>query len=667
MIKYDIFIMEVLLIRDIKGKEQLVFKRDKGNELDDMGSKVDDFEILQVLGEGSFGYIAKVKSRLNHKIYAMKKIDISKIKEEKVTKLMMNETKILSDLNNPLIVKYYKTFNEDGALFILMEFMDNGDIGGIFKASKTLEKPIPEEKIYDIFIQSMKALTYIHSLNLIHRDIKPDNLFITVDGNVKLGDFGVSAALKKEDENKNNNNFNNVSELNRNKEISVGNITSSNTVVGTPLYMSPEMLNYLKYDLKTDVYSMGVTFFILCYWDFPRKPAMDLNLELKIVDLPIQHNENFYSPELKNIILKMIEKDKSKRPTSEQALNMLIQEFNKKYAKVSSIGSVLCGLYSLKELSDYFTKNENQTFIQNNKQTKPISFSFLYGINCIKNIVNIDWNSSLYNIKSIFTEDNNIYSENKEMDPRHILSYLLRKMNKELAQQKNNIQRADTIDLEDINKDKALQKFLNLSFNNSPIFQFFYGLMKSKSLCCKCNTTTYSFNYYYFVSFNVELVLNTQQMNPSIEQLFNIQNNVLVKLHQAHHKNCNNCKCVQEFLQRKQFYTLPPFLIVCLDRGYNCEFKSKISYNLQLNLANEVEKKMITFYELTAIVKRADRNDKEHYICIYKDFNVNSWVLRDDSKTFKLNSPFDSNEGIEMIFFYRRLQNNSVIKQQSTF
>ena len=659
--------MEILLIRDLKGKEHLVFKRDNTNELEDMGSKVDDFEILQVLGEGSFGYIAKVKSRLNHKIYAMKKIDISKIKEEKVTKLMMNETKILSDLNNPLIVKYYKTFNEDGALFILMEFMDNGDIGGIFKASKTLEKPIPEEKIYDIFIQSMKALTYIHSLNLIHRDIKPDNLFITVDGNVKLGDFGVSAALKKEDENKNNNNFNNVSELNRNKEISVGNITSSNTVVGTPLYMSPEMLNYLKYDLKTDVYSMGVTFFILCYWDFPRKPAMDLNLELKIVDLPIQHNENFYSPELKNIILKMIEKDKSKRPTSEQALNMLIQEFNKKYAKVSSIGSVLCGLYSLKELSDYFTKNENQTFIQNNKQNKPISFSFLYGINCIKNIVNIDWNSSLYNIKSIFTEDNNIYSENKEMDPRHILSYLLRKMNKELAQQKNNIQRADTIDLEDINKDKALQLFLNLSFNNSPIFQFFYGLMKSKSLCCKCNTTTYSFNYYYFVSFNVELVLNTQQMNPSIEQLFNIQNNVLVKLHQAHHKNCNNCKCVQEFLQRKQFYTLPPFLIVCLDRGYNCEFKSKISYNLQLNLANEVEKKMITFYELTAIVKRADRNDKEHYFCIYKDFNVNSWVLRDDSKTFKLNSPFDSNEGIEMIFFYRRLQNNSIIKQQSTF
>ena len=189
--------MEVLLIRDIKGKEHLVFKRENKNELDDMGNKIDDFEILQVLGEGSFGYIAKVKSRLNHKIYAMKKIDLSKIKEEKVIKLMENETKILEELNNPLVVKYYKSFNEDNALFIVMEFMDNGDLLGMFKASKSLNKPIPEEKIYDIFIQSMKALAFIHSKNLIHRDIKPENLFITVDGTVKLGDFGVSAAIEK--------------------------------------------------------------------------------------------------------------------------------------------------------------------------------------------------------------------------------------------------------------------------------------------------------------------------------------------------------------------------------------------------------------------------------------------------------------------------------------
>ena len=658
--------MEVLLIRDIKGKEHLVFKRDKANELEDMGSKVDDFEILQVLGEGSFGYIAKVKSRLNHKIYAMKKIDISKIKEDKVVKLMENETKVLADLDNPMVVKYYKTFNEDGALFILMEFMDNGDIGGIYKASKILEKPIPEERIYDIFIQAMRGLTYIHSKNLLHRDIKPDNLFITVDGNVKLGDFGVSAALENEnDNNNNNNNFNNMNELNKKKKKMIGGVKSTGTVVGTPLYMSPEMINYLKYDLKTDVYSMGVTFFLLCFWDFPRKPAMNMNLDLTIADMPIQHNKDFYSKELVDIIYKMIEKDKNKRPTSQEALNMLIQEFNKKYAKVSSIGSVLCGLYSLKGLSDYVLKPEKQNFINQNQKNLPITNAYLYGINSIKQTTNVDWNNALYNIKNIFTEDNYIYSENKEMEPRHILTYLLRKMYKELAKNKNNnFARAETTDMEDVNKDTALKKFLSVPFTPSPIFTLFYGMMKSKSACCNCSIQSYGFNYFYFVTFNIELALRSE-MNLSMEQLFNIQNNVCIKLHQAHHKTCHNCKSIQEFIQRKQFFTLPPLLVVCLDRGYNCQYKNKVAYNLQLNLYNQVENKSITSYELSGIVKRLDKNGKEHYICIYFDFNLNSWILRNDSEIVKLNSPFDSNDGVEMMFFYRNIQNN--IGQQNTF
>ena len=660
--------MEVLLIKDTKGKEHLVFKRENKNELDDMGGKVDDFEILQVLGEGSFGYIAKVKSLLNHKIYAMKKIDLSKIKEDKVIKLMENETKVLADLDNPLVVKYYKSFKEDGALFIIMEFMDNGDIGGILKASKTLDKPIPEEKIYDIFIQSMKGLTYIHSKNLIHRDIKPDNLFITVDGTVKLGDFGVSAALENQNNNDDNkNNFANINELNQNKNKMIGAVKSNNTVVGTPLYMSPEMLNYLKYDLKTDVYSMGVTFFIICFWDFPRKPVMDMNLEIKINDMPIQHNENYYSKELVDIIFKMIEKDKNKRPTSEEALNMLVKEFNKKYAKVSSIGSVLCGIYSMKSFSESILKPERQQFITQNPVAKPISFAFLYGINSIKQTMNVDWNNSLYNIKNIFKDDNYIFGENREMEPRHILSYLLRKLHKELGMNNSNnipINRTGTLDKEDINKEAALKKFLSIPFTKSPIFNYFYGIMKSKSACCSCSTPCFCFNYFYHVSFSLELALKSE-MNLSMEKLFDIQNNVCIKLHQSQHKICSNCKSVQEFWQRKQFYTLPPLLIVCLDRGFNCQYKNKISYNLQLILDNQVENKIITSYELSGIVKRLDNNGKEHYICVYFDYNLNSWILRNDSQIVKLNSPFDSKEGIEMIFFYRSIQNN--IPKQNSF
>ena len=655
--------MEVLLIKDIKGKEHLVFKRENKNEIEEMGNKVADFEILQLLGEGSFGYIAKVKSRLNHKIYAMKKIDLSRIKDEKVIKLMKNETNILSELNNPLIVKYYKAFNENGALFILMEFMDNGDLSGIYKANKILEKPISEEKLYDIFIQSMKALSYIHSKNLIHRDIKPENLFITVDGNVRLGDFGVSAVLQDEQNNEEKN-FTNVNELNQNVKKMIGQIKSSGTVVGTVPYMSPEMINYSKYDLKTDVYSMGVTFYILCFWDYPRKVTKNQNMEIELINIPIKNNKNFYSKELVDIIYKMIETDKSKRPSSEDVLKMLTIEFNKKYASVSSIGSVLCGLYSLKELSNYLLKPEKQDFIKKNANNIPITFAYFYGINSINNSVNIDWNNSLYNIKKIFTDDNYIYSENKEMEPRHILNYIIRKLHKELARNENNFHRMETGDIDDVNKQKALQKFVTIPITKSPIVSFFYAMMKSKSACCKCSINSYGFNYYYFVSFNIELALNYLK-DLSMEQLFKKQNEMCINLNKTHHKTCINCKSVQEFVQRKQFYTLPPLLIVCLDRGFNCQFQNKVSYNLQLNLASQVENKEIYSYELSGIVKRLDKDGKEHYICIYYDFNINSWVLRNDSQIIKLNSPFDHREGVEMIFFYRNLQQNNV--NTSTF
>ena len=661
--------MEVLLIRDLKGNEHLVLKKDEQNEINEMGNKVDDFEILQVLGEGSFGYIAKVKSLINHNIYAMKKIDISKIEEEKVKKLMENETKILSDLNSPMIVKYYKTFKEDGALFIVMEYMDNGDLGGILKANKALEKPIPEEKLYDIFIQSMRGLSYLHSRDVIHRDIKPENLFITVDDDVKIGDFGVSAALSDDNSN-NNNNFQNVNELaeNKRKIKMVGNVKSNNTVVGTPPYMSPEMLNYMQYDLKTDIYSMGVTFFMLCFWDFPRKPIMDENLDLQIVDIPIKYNQNVYSKELVDIIYKMIDVDKNTRPTADEVLKLLIQEFNKKYAKISSIGSVLCGLYSLRELYEYLMRPQKQELIRQNSGTKPISFAFLYGIQSIINAVNLDWNNSLDNIKNIFKNDNYIYSENKEMEPRRILNYLLRKLHKELAKNQNNYVKQESILVENVNKDVALKKFLHLPYINSPIFSLFYGIMKTKSSCCACQTCCYSFNYYFYVSFDIEMAMKIQKNNNnlSIEHLFMIQNNLLIKVFKTQYKVCENCKTIQEFLQRKQFYTLPPFLIVCLDRGSDCQFKNKVAYNLQMNLNNQVEnKKSITSYGLTGIVKRLDKGDKEHYICIYFDFMINSWVLRNDSEIKKLNSPYDCKEGIEMIFFYRNCKNNIV--QQSSF
>ena len=311
--------MGVELIKDSKGKQHMVFDKDKSSEDCLMGDKVDDFEILQVLGEGSFGFVAKAKSRLNHKIYAIKQINFATLKGEKAIGLCENEIVTLKNLNHSLITKYYKSIKEGNCLYIIMEFMDNGDLSGLIKAHKILNKPIEEKKLWDIFIQAMKSLEYIHSNNLVHRDIKPENLFISNDGTVKLGDFGVAASIIE-----NNNIQNNFQNLQ--KQL-ISNWVCKGTCVGTPPFMSPEMLKRTTYDLNTDVYSMGCTFFEAMFWMFPRKPVMDIAAILgggemmKLVDMPIQNNKDYYSKELVDIIYLMIEKDNKRRPNSQEILN----------------------------------------------------------------------------------------------------------------------------------------------------------------------------------------------------------------------------------------------------------------------------------------------------------------------------------------------------------
>jgi len=657
--------MEIKLFKDSKGKEHMGFIKESTDEYNEMGNKVDDFEILQVLGEGSFGFIAKVKSLLNHKIYAMKLIDFTNLRQKEI-ELCENETKLLSKLNHPLITKYYKSIIDDKKVYIIMEFMDNGDLGGLMKASKELGKPIEEEKMFEIFIQAMKSLSYIHSKKLIHRDIKPENLFISADGIVKLGDFGVSASFV--DNNKNNDNYRNINEYNEYKNISklnqnslknsiLGDVECNQTVVGTPLFMSPEMLNELDYGLKTDVYSMGVTFFQLCFWGFPRVPRESFNGDYTFIDSPIKNNKDVYSPELINIIQAMIEKDKDKRPSSEQILNSLIREFNKKYSSNSSIGSVLSCLYAYEDFTKYLKGPNNTKYITDNSGKMPIFYAYLYGINSATNNVNEDWNNSLFKIRNALTNENYRYNGNKEIDPRHILSFLLGKMHKELIGKNNTFKKGKSVQIVSTDQKKALNNFVSSSIqvNKSPIFDYFYGIMKTKSLCMNCSVANYSFNYYYFISFNIELA-QKKKNNLSLKDLFIIQNNIFITIGENKLKYCNQCQSVRTHQERKQFYSFPPYLVICLDRGYNCHNKTKVLYNLNLDLENNcffVESPKM--FMLIGILKRLDRNEKEHYISLYYDFQYNSWILRDDNFITKINSPMEHNEGTEIIFFYKAL------------
>ena len=155
---------------------------------EEIGNKEEDFEILQVIGSGSFSQVFKVKSYRNHNIYAMKKVNIEN--SENVDYLE-NEVKILTKLNHPNIVKCYKVFRDEKNKYIyfIMELMNNGDLDSYKKCFEDFEK-YPDEKIlWKIFYDCLKGLEYIHSEELIHRDIKPKNLFFDENLKIKIGDF----------------------------------------------------------------------------------------------------------------------------------------------------------------------------------------------------------------------------------------------------------------------------------------------------------------------------------------------------------------------------------------------------------------------------------------------------------------------------------------------
>ena len=685
--------MGVELIKDQKGKNHMVFSKDLTKEDLLMGDKIDNYEILQVLGEGSFGYVAKAKSRLNHKIYAIKQLNFSNAQKQKEIDLVENEVAILKNMEHPLITKYYKSFKEGNCLYIVMEFMDNGDLGELIKGHKTLNKPIDEERLWNIFIQALTSLEFVHSKGIIHRDIKPANLFVSNDGTIKLGDFGVAANYKNDNNNQEQKKMKMMQNINQMNKDKIAKLNCQGTVVGTAPFMSPEMIKNVEYDLTTDVYSMGCTFFEAMYWIFPRIPAMDLKglLEgksfLQLIDNKIKDNKDYYSKELDNLVRKMIDLNKQTRPDSSTILNLFISEYNKKYSKSSCIGSVLSCLYNYSLLSQYFKNQNNEQNLMKNPNS--ISYAFLYGLNSLLNssldIQNKeDWKNSIYKIRMILSKHNSIYHNNNEINPRYFLSFLLGRIHKELNQKKGSYQNpfVSLFSGEINNQQQSMVNTINYSKkvdsfnyfvnnfnenNNSIISNNFYGNMKTKTVCSKCQLITYSFSSFNFITFNLDLVQkylvrhNYQNLLNQLNILncFYIQNDTLININNFS-RFCRNCQTNQAHSERKQFCTFPRYLIICLDRGADCENKTKVFYNDFLNLSNNYDNpNSFNCFMIKGVVKRMDINNEEHYISLYYDFNQKSWIVRDDSQIKKINSIFDHKEGYEVMLFYEALINNN--------
>ena len=271
-------------------------------EENNAGNKLEDFIILQVMGEGNFGFVAKVKSKKNLQIYALKKNIISQMTEEEKKKVN-NEIKFLSFFDHPNVCKCITHFEEDGCIYIVMELFKNKDLYKHLSAFLNLKIAYRERNIWDIFNQCLKGLTYIHNQGVIHRDIKLGNLLMGEDGKIIIGDFGVSAVMNQKEALKFTKNEQELNLL----------LFNPNEAAGTPNYLAPEIERLDPYDQRADVYSMGVCFYALCFGNIPYG---DGNFMRELL------YDDKYSPELKEVIRRMIQIDQNQRP--KKNLNLLI-------------------------------------------------------------------------------------------------------------------------------------------------------------------------------------------------------------------------------------------------------------------------------------------------------------------------------------------------------
>lgn len=202
-----------------------------------------DYSIKKYLGRGSYGSAILVCLKKNpKKLFVMKEIVMANLKESE-KKNAFKEYELLSKLNHPTIVRFHENFVENDRLYIVMEYADGGDLSEYIKNFKRRNERIPTTTLMSIFILLCLSIDYIHKKNILHRDIKTQNVFLKNNAFIKLGDFGISKLLDSS--------------------------TSAKTQIGTPYYLSPELCMNTSYSYSSDVWALGVILYELIFLELP--------------------------------------------------------------------------------------------------------------------------------------------------------------------------------------------------------------------------------------------------------------------------------------------------------------------------------------------------------------------------------------------------------------
>ena len=256
---------------------------------------------------------------------------------------VLNEANILSKLDHQNIIKFYDLFESKKpkhSINIVTEYADGGDLSEKIKERKNKNNNFSESEILDYFTQICLAIKHIHEKKIIHRDLKSGNIFLMKTGLVKLGDFGISKKFMKTME-------------------------KAKTMVGTPYYLSPEIISGNPYDAKSDIWSLGVLLYEMMTFKMPFNANNFSMLVAKIQRGNYIPPPSIYTKDLRELVSKCLTLEPERRPSIQEIIRMPIIQ--------NRIKSFLDEVQYNKEFSKTITKKYKENKVVKTNEIKGLN------------------------------------------------------------------------------------------------------------------------------------------------------------------------------------------------------------------------------------------------------------------------------------------------------